>query len=100
MNTALLIVLFVLLVAGAILPAWNILHSFAVAFDMFCQDLIWDAPIGVTISSRAGLAAQRGITWPARIVNAIMFNPHHCELAILADIQRAEAALALLKGQP
>ena len=99
MNTALLIVLFVLLVAGAILPPGNILHSFAVAFDMFCQDLIWDAPIGVTISSRAGLAAQRGTTWPARIVNFIMRNSHHCELAIQADIQRAEAALQLLTGK-
>lgn len=95
-----LILLLVLLVAGAILPAGNILHSFAVAFDMFCQDLVWDAPIGVTISSRAGLAARRGVAWPSKVVNTIMFNPHHCELAILADIQRAEAALALLKGHP
>ncbi len=99
-NTALLIVLFVLLVAGAILPPGNILHSFAVAFDMFCQDLFWNAPIGVTISSRAGLAARRGKAWPARIVNAVMLSRTHCEDAIATDIQRAEAAVALLKGQP
>ena len=98
-NTALLLVLLVLLVAGAILPAGNIIHSFAVAFDMFCQDLIWDAPIGVTISSRAGLAARRGVLWPQRIVNFIMLSRTHCQDAIATDIQRAEAALQLLTGK-
>ena len=99
MRIALLILL-ALLILGAIAKAGTLLHSFAVAFDMFVQDLVWDAPIGVTISSRAELAARRGTTWPAKIVNFIMRNPRHCELAIQADIQRAEAALVLLKGQP
>ncbi len=96
MHAALLIVLFVLLVAGAILPPGNIVHSFAVAFDMFVQDLVWDAPIGVTISSRAGLAARRGTLWPARVINFIMRNPHHCEQAIAADIARAQRAIQIL----
>ncbi len=100
MQTALLIVLFVLLIAGAILPPGNIVHSFAVAFDAFCQDLCWNDTLGVTISSRAGLAARRGVLWPQRFVNFIMRSPTHCQDAISADIQRAEAALALLKGQP
>ena len=95
-----LLILLALLVLGAIAKAGTLLHSFAVAFDAFCQDLFWNDTLGVTISSRAGLAARRGVVWPARIVNFIMRNPHHCELAIQADIQRAEAALALLKGQP
>ena len=58
-----LIILLPLLILGAIAKGGTLLHSFAVAFDMFCQDLIWDAPIGVTISSRAGLAAQGGQRW-------------------------------------
>ncbi len=95
MRNALLILL-ALLVLGAIAKGGTLLHSFAVAFDMFCQDLIWDAPIGVTISSRAGLAAQRGTTWPAKVVNFIMRNPNHCEFAIAADIARAKRALQIL----
>lgn len=97
MDTTLLVLL-ALLVLGAIAKGGTLLHSFAVAFDMFCQDLFWNAPIGVTISSRAGLAARRGTTWPARAIDLLMFNRNHCEQAIAADIQRAEAALALLKG--
>ncbi len=97
MDTTLLVLL-ALLVLGAIAKGGTLLHSFAVAFDMFCQDLFWNAPIGVTISSRAGLAARRGATWPARAIDLLMFNRNHCEQAIAADIQRAEAALALLKG--
>lgn len=82
------------LVCGAIFGGW--LNAFAVGFDMFVQDLIWDAPIGVTISSRAGLAARNGKPLGAKIVNAIMFNQNHCETAIAADIQRANEALVLL----
>ncbi len=99
MRAALLIFV-ALLVMGAVAKAGTLLHSFAVAFDAFVQDLCWNDTLGVTISSRAGLAAHRGVLWPQRIVNFIMRNPHHCELAIQADIRRAEAALALLKGQP
>ena len=84
----------VLLVLGAIVGGW--LHAFAVGFDMFIQDLIWDAPIGITISSRAGLAARNGKPLGAKIVNMIMFNQNHCETAIAADTQRANEALVLL----
>lgn len=86
-----------LLVIGAVAGGW--LHAFAVAFDMFCQDLIWDAPIGVTISSRAGLAARNGKPLGAKIVNIIMFNPNHCEQAINADTIRAKEALKILTGE-
>lgn len=94
------IILLAILLLGAVAKAGTLLHSFAVAFDMLCQDLFWNAPIGVTISSRAGLAARRGTAWPARAIDLLMFNPNHCELAIAADIQRAESALLLLKGKP
>ena len=96
MKTA-LIILLALLVMGAIAKGGTLLHSFAVAFDMFCQDLFWNAPIGVTISSRAGLASDRGLVWPAKVINFIMRNPNHCQLAIAADIARAEKALQILK---
>lgn len=89
-----LIAFILFLVVGAVVGGW--LHAFAVGFDMFVQDLIWDAPIGITISSRAGLAARSGDTRLSKIVNAVMFNPDHCELAIAADIQRANEAIVIL----
>ena len=98
MRNALLILL-ALLVLGAIAKGGTLLHSFAVAFDAFCQDLLWNDTLGVTISSRAGLAARRGVLWPARAIDLLMFNRNHCEQAIAADIQRAQAALAILTGK-
>ena len=98
MKTA-LIILLALLILGAIAKAGTLLHSFAVAFDAFCQDLFWNDTLGVTISSRAGLAARRGVLWPQRIVNFIMLSRTHCQDAISTDIQRAEAALRLLTGK-
>jgi hypothetical protein len=92
-----LTILIALLVVGAVVDGW--LHAFAVGFDMFVQDLIWDAPIGVTISSRAGLAARNGNPLGAKIINFIMFNKNHCEQAITADIQRAQEAIQLLTGK-
>ena len=84
-----------ILVIGALTSGW--LHAFAVGLDMFFQDLIWDAPIGITISSRAGLAARKGNVFYSKIINFIMCNPNHCEEAILADTTRAQAALTILK---
>lgn len=94
-----LIILLPLLILGAIAKAGTLLHSFAVAFDAFVQDLCWNDTLGVTISSRAGLAARRGVLWPQRIVNFIMLSRTHCQDAIATDIQRAEAALQLLTGK-
>jgi len=92
-----LIAFILFLVVGAVVGGW--LHAFAVGFDMFIQDLIWDAPIGITISSRAGLAARNGKHTGAKIVNFIMANPKHCQDAIVADIKRAQQALALLTAE-
>lgn len=88
-----------LLVVGAILPPGNVFHSAAVAFDAFVQDLAWNDTLGVTISSRAGLAARRGLLWPQKAVNTIMGSSTHCVDAIAADIQRAQAALKLLEAE-
>ena len=94
-----LLILLALLILGAIAKGGTLLHSFAVAFDAFCQDLLWNDTLGVTISSRAGLAARRGRTWPARCINLLMLSRTHCEDAIATDTQRAEAALQLLTGK-
>lgn len=83
---------------GAIARAGTLLHTFALAIDMLAQGVIWNAPIGVTISSRAGLAARNGRTLGARLINVLALNQHHCEQAIAADIVRAHAALDLLTG--
>ncbi|MDE2344642.1 MAG: hypothetical protein KGL63_14850 [Betaproteobacteria bacterium] len=91
--------LVVLLIVGAISGPRTLLHSFAVAFDQFAQALIWDDPLGVTISSRCGLWQRRGILWPARIVNALMLSSTHCQRAIERDRARAEQAIRLLDGQ-
>ena len=93
-----LIILLGLLVGGALAHVGTFLHGFAVAFDMFVQDLIWNAPIGVTISSRCGLMARKGNAIPAKIVNIIMFSQTHCEDAIQSDIERSKQALEILNG--
>lgn len=93
------VALLALLVLGAVAKAGTLLHSFAVAFDAFVQDMCWNDTLGVTISSRAGLAARRGVLWPARIVNTLMLSRTHCEDAIATDTQRARAALQLLTGK-
>ena len=92
-------VLILLLILGVVAKAGTLLHSFAVAFDVFCQDLFWNDTLGVTISSRAGLAAKKGKVWPARIINTVMLSKTHCEDAIATDMQRARCALALLTGK-
>lgn len=96
--TAFVIVLAVLLVIGAIAKVGTLLHSFAVAFDAFVQDLLWNDELAITISSRAGLAARRGVLWPQRVVNFIMRSPTHCQDAIKADLARAQQAIAVLQG--
>lgn len=90
-------ILISLLIIGAISGGW--LHAFAVGFDMFIQDLIWNSATGVTISSRAGLAARNGKPLGSKIVNFIMCNKNHCEEAIVADIARANEALRILTGK-
>ena len=89
--------LLILLVAfGAIAKAETIIHTFALALGMLVQGVIWNASIGVTISSRAGLAARNGRKLGASIINVLALNQQHCEQAISGDIARARAALDLL----
>lgn len=90
--------LLIALVAGAFASSGTLLHSFAVAFDMLAQGLFWNSPIGVTISSRAGLSARKGNDRFARLICWVFRDPQHCEQAIAADIARANQALALLSS--
>lgn len=87
----------VLVVVGAILQ-YGILFSLAVGIDAMLQDIIWDDTLGVTISSRCGLAQRAGVLWPSKVVNFIMRSPTHCQDAITYDIARAKAALLLLES--
>jgi len=88
------------LVAGAIAGPCTLLHTFAVGFDLFTQQLGANNTLGITISSRAGLAARKGRNvWFSKLVNFLMRNPNHCELAIQADIQRAQNTLAVLQDR-
>ena len=89
----------VLVLLGAFCGPRTLLHTLAIAIDILLQGIFWNQPVGVTISSRAGLAAHLGNKYPARIINAIAFNPNHCEEAIAADIDRANEALAILTHQ-
>jgi hypothetical protein len=91
-------ILLVMLVLGAVAGPHTILRSFAMAFDMFVQCLIWNDDLGVTISARCGLLARQGLIWPSRIVNFVMCSPTHCERSIAGDIRRAQAALAMMGG--
>lgn len=84
-----------LIVIGAIVQT-GVLFSFAIGFDAMVQDILWDDTLGVTISSRAGLAARAGRPGYAKVVNFIMRSPTHCEDAIVCDRERAKKALELL----
>ena len=85
-----------ILVVGALAAPGTLFRSFALGFDMFCQSLLWNAPIGVTISSRAGLAARAGNCRMARFINFIMLSDTHCEDSIAGDLERAEEARKIL----
>lgn len=91
--------LFIALLIGSIASPITLLHSFAVAFDMFMQSLIWNAAIGVTISSRAGLEARKGNSLPAKLIGILFFNKNHCEEAIQSDLERANKAIKILSGE-
>ena len=89
-------ILLALVIIGAIAKRGSILHTFAFAVDQFCQDLIWNDELGITISARCGLWARRGFVWPSRIVNTVMMSRTHCEDSITWNIERCRAALKLL----
>ena len=75
---------------------YKILH----AIDVFaCTLLFRDSD--VTISAMTGLAMRKANPpWWARALNAFLnaIQRGHCEMAIQADIERAQAAIRLLQG--
>ena len=88
--------LFIALVVGALARGGTLFHTFALMFDMLWQGLIWNDPVGVTLYSRAGLAARKGNTLPARLIGVLFLNKNHCEEAIAADIERVHNAIDIL----
>ena len=68
------------------------------AVDIFACTLIW-RDYDVTISSMCGLQlrTKTPALW-ARVLGGILnhLQANHCELAILADLQRAKATLTML----
>lgn len=73
-------------------------HTLAIAVDMATASVFWNKE-DITVSSLCGLAlrANRSTSFPGRlgaILNKIQTN--HCELAIQADLTRAQAIITLL----
>ena len=76
-----------------------------IAFDQFVQALLREGTPGITISSRAGTAAAHGHRWGCWLCwlldRAWGFGGlGHCESAIRHDIERAQAVIYELRGDP
>ena len=71
------------------------------AIDLFWGTLIW-RDYAITISSMTGLELRKAAParW-ARILGWVLnhIEPHHCEMAIAADLLRAQTAQAVLTGK-
>lgn len=68
----------------------------ALAFDMF-WNVLSGGRVGVTISSRAGVAATQGKKWGILLSWFLdKLEKDHCTLAIQGDIDRAKAVIAEL----
>lgn len=69
--------------------------------DLFFCALLFRDP-DVTISSETGLAMQRAKPplW-AKLLNGFLnlIQPGHCQMAIVADIQRAQTAITYLQAK-
>jgi hypothetical protein len=73
-------------------------HTLAIAIDILTASIFWNVE-DVTVSSLCGLALRSGRSSSflgrlGRVLNRIQSN--HCELAIAADLARAEACRTLL----
>lgn len=93
-HTALILFL-ALLVGGAIAAQATILHTFAVAIDVFVENLGYNRVGCVTLSSRAGLAARQGDARWERLIE-LLFGHGHCEQAIAVDAARNIDSLKVL----
>lgn len=80
----------------------NYAYKALLFIDLFCCALLFRDP-DVTISSETGLAMLRADPprW-ARMLNWCLnkIQPGHCQMAILADIERAQRAIAYLQARP
>ena len=85
-----------LLIGGAMAKVGTLLHTMARAFDTFVQDTFWNDNLGITLSSRAGLAAKKGNTKYATFINLLAFNMAFSELTCAALSQCCTAR----RGEP
>ncbi len=81
---------------------WSWTRVLATAVDVMFATAIW-REYDITISSQCGLQLRKPdpawwAQWLGWVLNHIQKN--HCELAIKDDIQRADAALSILRGEP
>lgn len=68
----------------------------ALAFDMF-WNVLTGGKVGVTISSRAGVAASQGKKWGLMLSWFLdKLEKDHCKLAICGDIDRAKSVINTL----
>jgi hypothetical protein len=68
------------------------------AFDYFAS-VLWSRDFDLTISSQCGLYWRRGsppLFWSLLHRALDVLQPGHCELAMTADLARAQAAIKLL----
>jgi hypothetical protein len=91
--------LIVLLIVGAVSKEKTLTHRIAVALDILTLSVTWKQ-YDVTISSWCGMEIRKGsagnkfgraLGW---CLNHLQAN--HCELAILADLERAQSAATYL----
>lgn len=74
-------------------------HTLSISVDMLTASIFWNKD-DVTVSSLCGLALRRGesATFLARLGKVLnVLQANHCELAIAADIARANSTIDLLK---
>ncbi len=88
--------IFLLTVAGIFAGGTTWTKYVALAFDFF-WNVMTGGQIGVTISSRAGMAEMKGKRW-GKVLSCSLsrLEPDHCKKAIHADIDRAKAVIAAL----
>jgi hypothetical protein len=68
------------------------------AFDYFIS-VLWSRDFDITISSQCGLYWRKGnppVFWHVLHIGLNLLQKDHCELALLGDLARAQAAIKLL----
>jgi hypothetical protein len=96
MLTIFFIIIVLLVTAGIFSGLKTFARYVAIAFDMFVN-VLTAGSLDVTISSRAGVAAEQGKLW-GRVLSRFLdlLEKDHCQLAIQSDIDRAKQTIVTL----